>query len=121
MTTQELLAAVGLPGDTDVSDLDQTLVDTLRDAAGYTSAGRMPEAQALAVLDARLSRPDTEGYLFAADGGDLVLVIADDEAIRDVAPVSRSELMRDLRQHIHHRQAILRGLQGAPKRSSLRR
>lgn len=121
MTTDELLAAVGLPADTDVSHLDSALVDTLRDAAGYTSAGRVPEAQALAVLDERLSLPDTEGYLFAADDAGLVLVIADDEAILDVTSVPRSALMRDLRQHLHHVQGILRRLQGTPNRSSLRR
>ena len=121
MTTDELLAAVGLPADTDVSHLDSALVDTLRDAAGYTSAGRVPEAQALAVLDERLSLPDTEGYLFAADDAGLVLVIADDEAILDIATVSRATLTRDLRQHLHQIQGILRRLQGAPKRSSLHR
>lgn len=120
MTTDALLAAVGLPTDTDVSDLDRTLVDTLRDVAGYTSAGRMPEAQALALLDERLSLPNTEGYLFAADGEGLVLVIADDEAILDIAAVSCTALTRDLRQHLHQVQGILRRLQGTPKPSSLR-
>ena len=121
MTVVELLAAVGLPADTDVSELDTALVDTLRSVVGYASAGRTPEAQALALLDERLRRPDTEGYLFLADGEDWVLVIADDETVLEIAPVSHVALVRDLRQHVHQAQAILRRLQGAPKRSSLHR
>ena len=125
MTVVELLAAVGLPADTErisiVSGLDTALVDTLRSVVGYASAGRTPEAQALALLDERLRRPDTEGYLFLADGEDWVLVIADDETVLEIAPVSHVALVRDLRQHVHQAQAILRRLQGAPKRSSLHR
>lgn len=121
MTSDELLAAVGLPADTVLSSGDMVLVDTLRTVAGYTSAGRMPEADALTILDDRLGWPDTEGYLFAAEGDELVLVIADTHAILDITPVSRPALMRDLRQHLHHVQGILRRLQGTRNRSSLRR
>ena len=120
MTALELLTAVGLPAYTDVSHLDLALVDTLRDAVGYMSAGRTPEAQALALLDARLRRPNTEGYLFEAEGEEFVLVIADAEAILDITPVSRTTLMRDLRHHMHYVQGVLRQLQGTPRRSSLR-
>ena len=81
MTVLELLTAVALPADTDVSELDTVLVDTLRSMVGYASAGRTPEPQALAVLDERLTLPDTEGYLFAADSEDLMLVIPDGEAL----------------------------------------
>ena len=40
MTVLELLTAGGLPADTDASELDTVLVDTLRSVVGYASAAR---------------------------------------------------------------------------------
>lgn len=121
MTTQDLLATVGLPPDAEVADGDPTLVDSLRDLVGHTSQGHLPEVEAVAVLDARLGGGAAEGYLFTTDHDDWVLVVADPEGILDITPVSRAALIRDLRHHLHAVQGILRRLQGPPKRSSLQR